>query len=442
MLPPSLLLLIAILPLASTFSSFVIKPFVPVPQTLVRSSSINMYQLERSQTLADIGRDRKVVNGDRRKVGTLSLPAVGVGTIQWIPESEEEEQVLRELVQAATARGVDFFDTAERYGASPFSLIPAALSSLGEGLGITPKSDKQQYLGGDCESRLGSWVGASRNQPGGSSHGAIATKFTPVPWRRDAASVVEACRASAERMGVRSVDLYQIHMPDIVQPFKVFGVEDNKDEAYWDGLAECYHLGLAKNVGVSNYGPTLVSRAHAHLAKRGVPLASNQIHYSLLYRKQGAQATVDRCKELGVQVLAYYPMAMGLLTDKLSPNKMMATSKGRDMVKYLVGGKGVPSGGVEPLLEVMREVAQTREKTVAQVALNWIICQGAIPIGGATKLQHVEDNVGAMGWRLTEGEMAKMEEAADALGFEYGGTTFKTADSKFVGYGYEKWTLD
>ena len=50
--------------------------------------------------------------------------------------------------------------------------------------------------------------------------------------------------------------------------------------------------------------------------------------------------------------------------------------------------------------------------------------------------------MGAMGWRLTEGEMAKMEEAADALGFEYGGTTFKTADWKFVGYGCEKWTLD
>ena len=79
---------------------------------------------------------------------------------------------------------------------------------------------------------------------------------------------------------------------------------------------------------------------------------------------------------------------------------------------------------------------------MAQVALNWIICQGAIPIGGATKLQHVEDNVGAMGWRLTEGEMAKMEEAADALEFEHGGTTFKTADWKFVGHGCEKWTLD
>ena len=74
------------------------------------------------------------------------------------------------------------------------------------------------------------------------------------------------------------------------------------DAAYW-GLAECYHSGLVKNVGVSNYGPTLLARAHAHLAARGVPLASNQFHYSLLARHRGEQATVDACRALGVALL-------------------------------------------------------------------------------------------------------------------------------------------
>ena len=77
------------------------------------------------------------------------------------------------------------------------------------------------------------------------------------------------------------------------------------------GLARCYHEGLAQNVGVSNYGPTLLRRAHAALAERGVPLASNQIHFNLLYRRQGSLATVEACNELGVACLAYYPLAMG-----------------------------------------------------------------------------------------------------------------------------------
>ena len=66
-------------------------------------------------------------------------------------------------------------------------------------------------------------------------------------------------------------------MPDIIQPFSGVGVADVKDELYWDGLAECYLSGLVKNVGVSNYGPTLLARAQEHLARRGVPLASNQV---------------------------------------------------------------------------------------------------------------------------------------------------------------------
>merc|ERR1719487_3252200 len=88
-----------------------------------------------------------------------------------------------------------------------------------------------------------------------------ATKFTPTPWRRSAQDVVDACRDSCERLGVDSVPLYQIHMPDIIQPGAAFGAADVRDELYWDGLAECYLQGYAQNVGVSNYRPTLMARA-------------------------------------------------------------------------------------------------------------------------------------------------------------------------------------
>lgn len=79
---------------------------------------------------------------------------------------------------------------------------------------------------------------------------------------------------------------------------------------------------------------------------------------------------------------------------------------------------------------------------LTQVALNWIICKGAIPIPGASTTKHVDDNLGALGWRLTAAEQAMLEAAADALPFDFQGAGFQTTDSKFVGYGFEKWRLD
>ena len=212
------------------------------------------------------------------------------------------------------------------------------------------------------------------------------------------------------------------------------------DAAYWDGLAECYHSGLVKNVGVSNYGPTLLARAHAHLAARGVPLASNQFHYSLLARHRGEQATVDACRALGVKPLAYYPLAMGLLTSSFGKNSNVAAyAKGGAATM----GQHIPAGGVAPLVATLERIG-TRHggKTAAQVALNWVAAKGAVPIAGATRATHVADNVGALGWRLSRDDVAELEAASDALGFEFRGTWFKRTDSKFVGYGVERWELD
>jgi pyridoxine 4-dehydrogenase len=257
--------------------------------------------------------------------------------------------------------------------------------------------------------------------------------------------------------------ILQIHMPDIVQPLRFMGQTQSKDSIYWDGLAECYHRGLVKNVGVCNYGPTLVEKCQNALAARGVPLASNQIGYSLLGRHNGAQATVDKCNELGVKVLAYYPFAMGLLTGKYTttePNngKVMPLNAAdaslfknqktglerKDLARYAFGDGGVtvPDGGVQPLLETMAAIAERREKTIAQVALNYIISKGAVPIPGCRTTSQLEDNLGAMGWRLSETEVKMLELEADKLGFGFDGAGFKRTNEKFVGYGVERWTLD
>jgi len=441
---------------------------------------------------------------DRTKIGTLDVPNMGLGTIAWTPKTDEDRARIKEASDAAKAAGLNFFDTAERYGASPASLIPAALAGVGlsvplveaalsffageravtsaETLANSPllRGDTlgpallatasaegltrggvslpilDVGLGGDCETNL-----APGEARGWAFGGFVGTKFSPTPWRRSPDDVVEAAADAATRLGVDAIDLYQVHFPDIIQPFRGLGLEDKKDEIYWEGLAKAYHAGLVKNVGVSNYGPTLLARAHKYLADRGVPLASNQIHFNLLYRRQGALATVEKCKELGVACLAYYPLAMGLLSGKLTPENLREKTdvRSRELLRYLEGGEPtvrdlvgggppkstageIPAGGISSLVAVLNKVAERVGKTPAQVSLNWIMCKGAIPLAGASSAAQVQENSGALGWRLDPEDVAILDAAADKLPFEFRGCGFQTADSKFVGYKFERWQLD
>jgi len=95
-----------------------------------------------------------------------------------------------------------------------------------------------------------------------------------------------------------------------------------------------------------------------------------------------------------------------------------------------------------PLLRELEQISRARGKTVAQVALNWIICKGAIPIPGARTAAQVIENAGALGWRLDSSEMDRLENAADVVEAEFTGAGFKRSNSKFVGYGFEEWSLD
>lgn len=342
-----------------------------------------------------------------------------------------------------------FFDTAERYGSS-------LKTALGLGWGETEKLTN--YL---LEQSSKTQTAVAGDTGKGAAAAIIATKFTPSPWRTSVQSVVDACEDSRRRLGVDQIDLYQLHMPDIVQPFNrlVPGSTKAKDEIYWEGLAECYKRGLVKNIGVCNYGPTLVRRCQDALAAKGVPLVSNQIAYSLLGRHNGAQETLDFCNESGIKVLAFFPFAMGLLTgkygrsdesgtiggtiggttrDPLAAINSLLTSKKTSLEARELQGYATK---IKPLMRVMERIAAEREKTVSQVALNYVICKGAIPIPGARTRRQFEDNMGSTEWRLSDTEIVMLEQASDQLGFGFDGAGFKRASEKFVGYGMEKWTL-
>jgi aryl-alcohol dehydrogenase-like predicted oxidoreductase len=226
----------------------------------------------------------------------------------------------------------------------------------------------------------------------------VATKFFPMPWRWTKKSVVKALKGSLERLDLEQVDLYQIHWPS-----PLISVE-----TYAEGLAEIHQAGLARAVGVSNYNKNQMQRAVTVLAKYDIPLASNQVEYHLLNRNVEKNGLLARCQELGIRLIAYSPLAMGLLTGKYTPENPPPGVRGGRYNKRL--------SEIQPLLKLMTEIGQdVGGKSPAQVALNWLICKGALPIPGAKNTSQAEMNAAAAGWRLSEEQVAALDEASEGL---------------------------
>ncbi|MFN8530002.1 MAG: aldo/keto reductase [Anaerolineae bacterium] len=229
----------------------------------------------------------------------------------------------------------------------------------------------------------------------------IASKILPWPWRVSRGQFRRALRGSLNRLGLSKVDLYQIHMPSLTM----------SPEAYAEALAEALSENLIGAAGVSNYRREAVIRSHHTLEQRGHALASNQVEYHLLNRSIERDGTMAACKERGVKIIAYSPLSQGLLTGKYTPENPPPGVR-----KRMYAGK-LPK--IAPLIALMREIgAKHGDKTPAQVALNWCICKGTIPIPGARNAQQVRSNAGAVGWRMTDDEVA----ALDAISAQIEGT--------------------
>lgn len=300
----------------------------------------------------------------------LRVTPLGLGTWQWGDSmfwgygKGYAAGEIRAAFDASLAAGITFFDTAEVYGQ------------------------------GKSERFLGQFIAGQRERL------VIATKFMPLPWRLGKGQLLGALRKSLERLGLSSVDLYQIHWPFPPRPVE-----------FWaDALADAVQAGLARAVGVSNYSADQMRRAHEVLAKRGVPLTSNQVEYSLLHRAPERNGVLDACRELGVTLIAYSPLAQGMLTGKYTPDNPPPGFRGR---RY----RNERLARIQPLLGLLREIGQAHgDKTPNQVALNWLICKGAVPIPGAKNARQAEQNAGALGWRLTAAEVAALDAASATVG--------------------------
>ena len=267
---------------------------------------------------------------------------------------------LRQAFQTSLAEGIRLIDTAEVYGS------------------------------GSSERFVGQFI-KEFDEPV-----LVATKFFPMPWRLTKNSVPSALKASLKRLDLERVDLYQIHFPTPLLSV----------ERMIEGMRICVEEGWTRSVGVSNFDHYDMLRAYSELARYKIPLAANQMHYSLLNRSVEKSGLLARCAELGVRLIAYSPLEMGLLTGKYGTENPPPGSR---LIRY-----ATIIGKLAPVLKALTEIGQDHGgKSNAQVALNWVICKGALPIPGVKNADQAMQNAGALGWRLTGAEVSRLDEVSD-----------------------------
>ncbi|OGO32180.1 MAG: hypothetical protein A2136_00215 [Chloroflexi bacterium RBG_16_54_11] len=244
--------------------------------------------------------------------------------------------------------------------------------------------------------------GASERRVGQLAHGRdvlIATKFPPSPFARIEV-FPNALEDSLNRLGVSTIDLYQHHYPNRRIPIPQL----------MNLLADSIEAGKVRAVGVSNYSAGEMRLAHAELAKRGFPLASNQVEYSLLHRKPEVDGVLDACRELGITLIAYSPLAMGALTGKYS-----AKTRASGFRRFLPNFRGKAMDAVLPVVELLREIGERYSKSPSQAALRWLIeKENVLPIPGAKNSQQAAENAGALSFSLTPEEVEALNQATIA----------------------------
>jgi len=221
---------------------------------------------------------------------------MGLGTWAWGNRflwgySKEMDPELQKVFNYSVSRRINLFDTADSYGTG--------------------------QLNGRSECLLGRFV---REYPGRDEiH--IATKFAAYPWRVLPANFLAACRGSLRRLEMESLSLGQLH-------WSTANYAPLQEIALQNGLAQIYEKGLVKAVGVSNYGPKQLASIHKRLEKRGVPLSAAQIQFSLLSYGPEQRDLKEMCDEMGMAVISYSPLALGILTGKYESGNLPSGPRG------------------------------------------------------------------------------------------------------------------
>lgn len=309
----------------------------------------------------------------RRQLGRtgIEISPIGLGTWQFaggkgfdrlvyqgVPDDEVEA-----IVRTSLEGGVNLFDTAEAYGM------------------------------GRSEQRLARALAANGAAP---DDVVVATKWMPA--LRTAESIGRTIVKRRRFLEGYPIGLYQVH-----QPIALSSVEKQMD-----AMAELVELGLINAVGVSNFSERRMRGAHAALQRRGLTLASNQVKVSLLDRHIERNGLLEAAKELGITIIAWSPLEMGLLTGKFhkDPGLLASRPVGRRLFMQMKMARS------RELVQALEEIGEAHGVTATVVALSWVINfygDTVVAIPGATKVAHAQQNAAAMALELTGSEMERLD---------------------------------
>src|SRR5215208_3607291 len=311
--------------------------------------------------------------GTKRPLGgtNIHVTPIGLGMMEFagggglmgfaFPVIDQQEK--NATVQAGLDGGVNWFDTAELYGAG------VSEKSLSTALKAAGKKDQDVI---------------------------IATKWWPL--FRTARNIARTIDDRLRFLDGYSIGLYQVHQP----------LSFSTPEAGMDAMAELVKAGKIRSVGVSNFNAEQMRRAHRQLQKHGLPLASNQVRYSLLDRRIERNGILETARELGITIIAYTPLESGLLSGKYHKDPELLEKKSGIWRRRLQRGLEKSRA----LVAMLEETAVHHNATAAQVALNWVIhSQGdtVVTIPGVTKVSQAQESAGAMNFRLTGDEIARLD---------------------------------
>ncbi|MGD1937256.1 MAG: aldo/keto reductase [Cyanophyceae cyanobacterium] len=311
----------------------------------------------------------------------IQLPKMGCGTWAWgnrllwnyDPTMDDD---LQQVFNLCVNNGVTLFDTGDSYGTGK--------------------------LNGRSESLLGKFAITYT----GENHDALclATKLAPYPWRLTRQSIIDAANASRDRMG--RLDLAQLH-------WSTANYAPWQEPALLNGLCDLYEQGIIRGVGLSNFGPKRLRKMYPIFRDRQIPILTLQIQYSLLSTYPVTDLGLkETCDELGIKIIAYSPLCLGVLTGKYSDDEGTKPSYPKGL-RNLLFRQLIPNA--EPVVNCLQAIAKERDKTPAQIALNWCMVKGTIPIPGAKNLKQAQDNLGATGWLLDNGEVDALDKAAASV---------------------------
>lgn len=336
----------------------------------------------------------------KRKLGATDLEVTPIGLGCWQFSKGQgmvgkfwpvlADEAIVEIVRAALQSGINWFDTAEVYGNG------ASEKALSHALRLI--SNETTLENNDSKSKTHESVSVDK--------ALIASKWWPL--LRVASSIGKSFPERLKCLQMDTIDLHQIH-----HPLSLSSVRAQMKE-----MAALYHAGKIRAIGVSNFNEQQMRKAHQVLKEYDIPLASNQVKYSMLDRRIEKNGVIDAARELQVSIIAYSPLEQGLLTGKFHHDPTLRLKlTGTRRLSPAFGEKNRLR--TEPLINELERMGKQYEASPAQVALNWLTHyhgKTVVAIPGASKVEHVIDQAQAMKFELTPDELKNLSEFSFTMG--------------------------